>query len=456
MPSHLAIDRRRFLGTSALATLSASGLYQNLLAAVEQNGAAVVAPLPTHFTPKARHVIVVFLTGGYSQVDTFDPKPRLTRDQGQKLGAGFALASPFQFAQCGESGLWLSDLFPELRTVADDLAVVRSLHTDILEHFQATLAMHTGSATVPMPSLGAWLSYGLGTLNANLPSFLVLAEHLPYAGAQVWDSNFLPPAHQGVRIIPGTEPIPDLRSATRHVTLAELEHQMLRDLNAAHAANRPNDLELQARITSHELARGMQAAAPEAFDLNRETQSVRELYGLAADDYRSFAAQCLTARRLVERGVRCVTLIDTGSHDNWDAHGDMDQHRGKAQRVDRAIAGLIRDLKQRGLFDQTLIVGCTEFGRTPWASSPTAKGREHHAQAFSCFLTGAGVRGGTTYGVTDDYGVAVVDQSVHVHDFHATILHLLGLDHTRLTYRYAGRDFRLTDVSGEVIQPLLS
>jgi hypothetical protein len=456
MPRNV-INRRAFLAhASAGAVAAGAGLHARLAWAAEMNGAGPLAPRRAHFPPKAERVIVVFLTGGYSQVDTFDPKPQLTADHGKESGGGFLLGSPFKFQACGQSGLMLSDLFPHLAGVADELCVLRSMHTDIVEHFQATLAMHTGSATVPMPSLGAWVSYALGTHNANLPSYMVLAEHLPDAGAQVWDNSFLPPHYQGVRITPGDEPIPDLRSMARSVRLAELEQLMLRDVNERHAATRGGDINLAARSSSFDVARGMMHEAPEAFDVARETNTTLEAYGVPAGDKQSFAWQCLVARRLVERGVRVVELIDTGSHDNWDAHGDMQQHRGKALRVDRALAALLKDLKQRGLLESTLIVGCTEFGRTPWAAKPNEKGRNHHAGAFSCFLAGAGVRGGMTYGETDRYGATIVKDPVHVHDYHATILHLLGLDHTRLTYRYAGRDFRLTDVAGTVLHPILA
>jgi hypothetical protein len=334
--------------------------------------------------------------------------------------------------------------------------VIRSLCTDIVEHFQATLAMHTGSATVPMPSLGSWLSYGLGTRNPNLPPYVVLAEHLPYAGGQVWDSGFLPPVHQGVRVVPGPEPIPDLRPAARSVALQELEQIMLRDVNRLHAEARPGDLNLRARQNSFETARGMMRVAPEVFDLRGETDATLRLYGVQRGDNRSFAWQCLMARRLIERGVRTVELIDTGAGDNWDAHGDMQAHRPKAARVDRPIAALITDLKRRGLFDETLLACCTEFGRTPWTDAPGTRGRNHYAQAFSCFMAGAGVRGGMTHGETDEYGIRIVADRCHVHDLHATILHLMGIDHTRLTYRYAGRDFRLTDVHGTVARRILS
>jgi hypothetical protein len=363
------------------------------------------------------------------------------------------VASPFRFTPRGQSGLMISELFPRLGDLADELCILRTMQTDILEHFQATLAMHTGSSTIPLPSIGSWISHGLGTLNPNLPSFVVLAEHLPYAGAQVWDSNFLPPHHQGVRITPGSEPIPNLRPATQSATLAQLERIMLRQVNEAHARLRPGDLNLRARMQTFDTAQGMMRTAPEVFELARESARTLEDYGVKSGDNTSFAWQCLVARRLVERGVRVVELIDTGSHDNWDAHGDMQDHRPKAQRVDRALAALLCDLKQRGLLDETLIAICTEFGRTPW--DPSLKGRNHWHKAFSCLLAGAGVQGGTAYGETDDFGGSPAKDPVHVHDYHATILHLLGLDHTRLTYRYAGRDFRLTDVSGRVIREIL-
>ncbi|HZU38987.1 MAG TPA: DUF1501 domain-containing protein, partial [Gemmataceae bacterium] len=439
-------------------------LYARLAQAAELNGGGPLAPKPSHHRARAKSLIFVSLTGGFSHVDTFDYKPRLRKDEGKtvtntELRGAIAkplLASPFTFRACGKSGLMISDLFPHLGSVADELCVIRSLHTDIVEHFQAVLAMHTGSATVPMPSLGAWLSYGLGTLNANLPSYMVLCEHMPYAGAQVWDNSFLPPYHQGVRIVPGKEPVPNLHSAARSVTLQELEQTMLRDLNERHARTRPDDLNLRARMGSFGTARGMMHEAPEIFELTRESEATRRLYGLAAGDTTSFAAQCLTARRLVEQGVRVVELIDTGSSDNWDAHGNMQDHRPKARRVDQPLAALIRDLKQRGMLDETLVAICTEFGRTPYTDGPGARGRNHHALAFSCLLAGGGVKGGVAYGQTDQYGLRIAADPCHVHDYHATILYLMGIDHERLTYRYAGRDFRLTDVAGRVLRPVLA
>lgn len=454
-------SRRAFI-RRGIGCAAGGALYQSLLRAAELGGGHPLAPKPAHYPAKAKNLLMIFLTGGFSHVDTFDYKPELNRDHGKKV-AGINLrgtnphplmGSPFKFTPRGKSGLMISELFPKLGDLADDLCVIRTLHTDIVEHFQSVLAMHTGSATVPMPSLGSWVSYALGTNNPNLPSFMVMSEHLPYAGAQNWDSLFLPPIHQGVRLLPGAEPIAHLNSPAKSVTLRELELTMLGDLNRFHAERRSEDLELQARMLNGDLARGMMQTAPEIFDLSGETKTTLESYGIGETDNTSFAWQCLTARRMIERGVRTVELIDSGAGDNWDAHGDMQAHRPKAKRVDQAIAALITDLKERGLFSETLIMICTEFGRTPFTDN--GKGRNHYAKAFSSLLCGAGVKGGTAYGETCEYGMELVKDPCHVHDYHATILHLLGLDHEKVTYRYAGRDFRLTDVSGRVLEGVLA
>jgi hypothetical protein len=460
-------SRRRFIQScGCVAAAGAAGLYPRLALAAALGDAGPLAPKPSHFPAKAKQLVFIYLTGGFSHVDTFDPKPELIARHGQPIPAtGLRpdearplplLGSKFKFEPGGKSGLMISELFPNLRGAADHLCVIRSMRTDIVEHFQAALAMHTGSATVPMPSIGAWLSYGLGTFNPNLPSYVVLAENLPYAGAQVWDANFLPPEHQGVRLIPGPEPVADLSPAPRPVTLRQLEEIMLRDVNEAHASRHAGDPALRARVNSFNTARGMMREAPEVFDLAREPEPLLESYGLRRGDNRSFAWQCLAARRLVERGVRVVELIDTGSQDNWDSHGDMEAHRPKALRVDRAIAALLGDFETRGLLKDTLVAICTEFGRTPWTDAANGKGRNHHAKAFTCLLAGAGVKGGMTYGETDAYGAEIAANPCHVHDYHATILHLMGLDHERLTYRYGGRDFRLTDVSGRVASDILA
>ena len=432
--------------------------------AAELGQAAVMAPVPTHFPPRAKQLIVVFLTGGVSHVDTFDPKPALLRDHGRVVSAvhltGAAqqplMGSPFQFRRYGQSGIDVSELFPHLGGVADELCVIRSMHTDIVEHFQATLAMHTGSATIPLPSLGAWLSYGLGTENEGLPAYVVLCSRLPYAGSQVWDSHFLPPIHQGVRIIPGDSPIADLKSPPSFSTTYELEQQMLDDVNRWHIELRGNDPQLLARSRSFQTARGMMREVPQVLDISDEAPATLDMYDVHDGDTTSIGWQCLVARRLVERGVRVVELIDSGSNNNWDAHGNMQDHRPMAQRVDQPLAALIQDLKQRGMLAETVVAICTEFGRTPWTDGPQAKGRNHYARAFTALLCGAGLQRGVTYGATDEYGIQIVEDPCHVHDYHATILHLLGIDHTKLTYRYAGRDFRLTDVHGNVLTRLLA
>ncbi len=458
------LDRRCFLG--AIATAAGVPLHAALAQAAHDQGAGLRAPRPTHHAPRARRLLVVFLTGGFSHLDTFDPKPTLTRLHGkpvpstglrpEEAAARPLLGSPFRFTPRGQSGLMVSELFPRLGAFADDLCVIRSMHTDIVEHFQAVLAMHTGSATVPMPSLGSWLSHGLGTFNPNLPSYVVLCERLPYAGVQVFSSGFLPPIHEGVRVIPGAHSIADLEPPPRPLALAELERMMLRDIEDRYQAEPHRQARVRDRGATFEVARGMMHEAPDALDTAREPARVRALYGVAEGDRTSFASQCLMARRLLERGVRTVEIVDTGSSDNWDAHGNMHDHVPKALRVDRALAALLGDLKARGLLDDTLVAICTEFGRTPWTDGPSGKGRNHHARAFTALLAGAGVKGGIAHGQTDDIGESIVANPVHIHDYHATILHLMGIDHTRLVYRYAGRDFRLTDVDGEVVREVLA
>jgi uncharacterized protein (DUF1501 family) len=284
---------------------------------------------------------------------------------------------------------------------------------------------------------------------------VVLAAKEPYNGYQVWDSGFLPGYHKGVRVVPGADPLPDAKSPIASVTRRELEGLMLHDLNEAHLAARDGDAMLASRMATIETAQGLMRAAPEAFDIHRESPATLELYGAKADDPKSFAAQCLTSRRLVERGVRVVELFDVGSNTNWDSHNNIEDHRALSRNIDRPLAALVTDLKARGLLDETLIVGCSEFGRTPWQDL-TPRGRGHHSKCFTCFLAGGGVKGGFSYGVSDEYGDGPAEDPVHVHDFHATILHLMGLDYTRLTYRYSGRDFRLTDVYGKVVEAVIS
>ena len=407
------------------------------------------------------------MTGGVSHVESFDPKPKLYADHGKTVTIDewqgrrgkftrYLKRPHWAFRPHGESGIEVSALFPHLGRCADELCVIRSLKSDHTNHYEATLQMHTGSISFARPSLGAWVSYGLGTSNQNLPSFMVLSPQVPYAGDQTWGADFLPGCHQGTRVVPGPEPIADLHRRLRPASLQELELARTRAMNRAHLQRAGGDPALAARIRSFETAFGMQHEAPEAFDLARETDATLRLYGLERGSTRGFAWQCLVARRLAERGVRFIELIDTGASNNWDAHGDMETHVPLARNVDQAVAGLLLDLKSRGMLEDTLVVWTTEFGRTPYNEQPTARGREHHHWAFSSWLAGGGVKAGSIHGATDEYGIYVAEDPVHVHDFHATILHLMGLDHTRLTFRHAGRDFRLTDVKGRVVHDLLA
>jgi hypothetical protein len=329
------------------------------------------------------------------------------------------------------------------------------MHTDHSNHYNATLGMHTGSFAFARPSLGAWVSYGLGSESRNLPSFVTIAPAQTYAGSQVYASDFLPGAHQGTRIVPGPIPIADIKPAVNRDD-QRIALNALARINQRHAAERASDPQLAARIQSFETAFGMQMAVPDVFDFTKESDATHALYGLERGSTSGFGWQCLAARRLVERGVRFVELIDTGSSGNWDSHGDMMDHERLARNVDKPIAGLLKDLKSRGMLDDTLVVWTTEFGRTPFNNTADAKGREHHSWAFSSWFAGGGAKPGITYGSTDEYGMRVETDGVHIHDFHATILHLMGLDHTRLTYRHSGRDYRLTDVYGDVVRKVIA
>jgi hypothetical protein len=432
---------------------------------------AQAAPSP-HYSPRAKQVVVLYMSGGYSHVDTFDPKPRLIREHdlsigpelrgavsGQPASERFLKAPLWKFRPNRECGTQVSDLFPHLRDVMHEVALIRSMHSDHRDHGEATLQLHTGSTSVAMPSLGAWLSYGLGTFNPNLPSHIVISEHRPYSGPQIWDANFLPGVHSGVQIQPGDKPLPHLKPAST-AQLQQLELGLLESLNRKHMRERNNESQLATRMESFRTAKGLQDLAPKVLDLSKESKQTLDLYGSKPGDTTSYAAQCLMARRLIENGVRFVEIIDAvgACRDNWDAaHRDVGTHAKYARRVDQPIAALITDLKQRGLFDDVLLVFCTEFGRSPWAQDGKGtKSRTHHPAAFSCWLAGGGVKGGIVYGQTDDIGNRVEENAVHMHDFHATILHLLGLDHKKLTYRHAGRDFRLTDVHGEVVMEIIS
>jgi hypothetical protein len=408
------------------------------------------------------------MTGGVSHVDTFDPKPNLTRDVGKEVKLDhpeiknrpgyeriFLKAPQWEFSPRGNCGTEVSSLFPHVGSCMEEIALIRSMHTDHSNHYNATLGMHTGSFAFARPSIGAWVSYGLGTFNKNLPSFITIAPAQTYAGTQVYASDFLPGAHQGTLVVPGSEPIANVNPRIS-TDRQQLELAALQKLNRQHLESRGNHHLAEARMRSFETAFGMQMEAPDAFDFSRESDATHQLYGLQRGATKGFGWQCLAARRLVERGVRFVELIDTGSSGNWDSHGNMKEHEPLARNVDQPISGLLKDLKSRGMLEDTLVVWTTEFGRTPFNNKADAAGREHHNWAFSSWLAGAGVKGGITHGATDEYGIHPEKDPVHVHDFHATILHLMGLDHELLTYRHSGRDYRLTDVFGKVVDGVLA
>lgn len=411
-----------------------------------------LAPKPPHFAPKAKRVIFLFATGGVSHIETFDPKPFGEGRDGS--GKDKLMGSVFPYSANKRCGTEVSDLFPHLREQMDNICVIRSMKSAHFDHTEAAVGMHTGSATFARPSMGSWLSYGLGTVNQNLPSFIVIAPHLPYGGTQVYASDFLPAYHQGTRVIPGAQPIDNLTALTTRRDIQELELGMTDAFNRGHLQHRRDDSQLAARIKSYETAFQMQTAGPEAFDVSSEDDRTLESYALKRGENTGFGWQCLVARRLAERGVRFIELVDTGSRPNWDSHGEMKEHVPLAKAVDQPMAALIKDLKQRNMLDETLVVWATEFGRTP--TKEGNNGRGHHGDCFSVWLAGGGIKGGIVHGETDDIGKTIVRDKVDVHDLHATILNQMGIDHTRLTYRHAGRDFRLTDVHGKIVRDILT
>jgi hypothetical protein len=409
-----------------------------------------------HIRARAKRLIFIFLTGGCSHVDGFDPKPALKRDDGKSFDKKRVFQkSPWAHRPYGQSGLEVTDLFKKIAGHADDLAVIRSLNSNFGDHAAATLGMHTGSFTVPMPGIGAWLGYGLGSMNQNLPHHMVLANDLPYMGAQNWDAGFLPNGNRGVLIQPGKDPIPHLKSSVKDMNLRQLEDQLLKDLNQSHADLRGGREELLARKKAYKIAQALMKTAPEVFNTDKEPDSIKAMYGAHDKNKKSFAWQCLLARRLIENDCRMVELVHHGAANNWDNHSNLKQHESLAREIDQPVAALITDLKQRGLLEDTLVVLTTEFGRSPAIELGKYKGknpgREHHSKAFTVVMAGGGVKGGTVYGESDEHGQRVAKNPVSVHDLHATILDLMGLNHEELVFRYSGRDFRLTDVYGDVI-----
>ncbi|MFN0165492.1 MAG: DUF1501 domain-containing protein [Bryobacteraceae bacterium] len=426
-----------------------------------------LAPREPHFAPKAKRVVFLFMHGGPSQVDTFDYKPLLKRDHGKPLPfakprvvsseTGNLLQSPWQFKQHGESGIWVSELFPNVAKHVDDLCVINSMYGSNSRHGGALLELHTGSDTFVRPSMGSWITYGLGTENENLPGFITICPTLTHGGANNWSSAFLPAAFQGTPIGNagiGSEKaqIPFIANKDTPRDVQRMELDLAQEMNRERLAETGPDAGLEGRINSFELAFRMQAAAPELQDISAESAATQKLYGLDDPVTRNFGRQCLMARRFAERGVRFVQV--THSY-KWDQHDKLrSDHSRNAAEVDKPIAGFLADMKARGLLEDTLIVWGGEFGRTP--TSQGNDGRDHNPQGFSIWLAGAGVKHGFRYGSTDDYGYYSVENKVHFHDLHATMLHILGMDHLRLTYRYAGRNFRLTDVHGEVVKAILA
>ena len=450
--------------------------------AAQQAGAAVaaktlnpLAPKQPHFAPRAKRIIFLFMSGGVSHVDSFDYKPKLLADDGKMLDFADlrSLAktgkSPQQrvfkplwnFAQHGQCGLWASDLFPEIAKHADELTLIRSMHTEGIAHGPATLFLHTGTTTFIRPSMGSWVNYGLGTENENLPGFISLSPALGNGGPRNYGNAFLPAVYQGTPI--GRAGIPAKESAIRNLKplrpmdQAKRQFDLLRELNGEQLKAKPGESEMEAVINSYELAWRMQAAAPEVFDIAHETPETLALYGIGQDKTDNFGRQCLTARRLCEAGVRFVQVnyADNSNNPAWDQHSDLKKHGDHAKAVDKPIAALLTDLKQRGLLDDTIVWWGGEFGRTPYAER-NGTGRDHNPAGFSVWLAGGGFRPGLAYGETDEYGHHAIIDKVHMHDLHATLLHALGLDHEKLTYRYAGRDFRLTDVYGHVVKELFA
>ncbi len=458
----MSLSRRQLLQHAGMGfgTLALSDLLRQDAAATAANP---LAPRPPHFAPRAKSVIYLFMHGGPSQIDTFDPKPMLARHDGQPPPAEFHrlqfqftdvtrqrwLASQQTFRKCGRAGIDISNSMPQLQSVADEICVLRGMHHEIFNHTPGIWLMNTGHDRMGRPSLGSWVTYGLGSVADNLPAFVVMNDGPLKPGPGVWGNGFLPALHQGANLRPGRTPIPNLE---RPAGVSERAQRDMLDytqwLNERHRETRADDADLDARIASYELAFRMQSAAPAAVDLARETEVTRRLYGPG------FGEQCLIARRLVERGVRFVQIYHGCGGNGWDTHNDNQRRQSEMMRsIDQGAAALLTDLRRRGLFDETLVIWGGEFGRTP--TTEGSNGRDHSPYGFSMWLAGGGVKGGVVHGATDDFGFRAVDGRVHAHDLNATILHLLGLDHERLTFRHAGRDFRLTDVHGNVVRAIL-
>jgi hypothetical protein len=429
-----------------------------------------LAVKPPHFAPKAKRVIFLFMSGGPSHVDLFDPKPKLAEYVGKPLPfeqpklvrtrTVNCLPSPFKFKKHGQVGADVSALFPNVAACVDDLCIIRSMVADNINHNGACLQMNTGEQAFSRPSMGSWLTYGLGSENQDLPGFIVLSPSQPAQGAPLWSSSFLPAAFQGTLIADLKNPIADLKNPNFPLDKQRQQLDTLRRLNELHRQRRQEDSQLSARIASFELAFRMQTKAPEALNVESESAATKRLYGLNDKTTEIFGMQCLMARRLAERGVRFVQVYHTvtskrSSCQLWDQHGGLrSELPNNCAATDTPIAGLLKDLKARGLLDDTIVIWGGEFGRTPTAEG--TDGREHHPFGFTMWLAGGGIKPGIVYGATDEFGWHAVENKVHVHDLHATILHVMGIDHEKLTYRYGGRDYRLTDVYGNVVKAILA
>lgn len=462
---------RNGFGGVALMGLMGTNAFGHVLSQVAKPKPHPLHPKPGAKVPTARSVIFLYMDGGVSQVDSFDPKPRLAREHGESPYDKFAvdatqfnsigkiLKSPWDFQRYGESGLEVSDLFPHVGRCADDLAVIRSMVADFPEHTNANYFLHTGIGIQGRPSMGAWINYGLGSENQDLPGYVVLDGGLiPPGGLDNFNSGFLPASYQGSIFRAGDLPLANIDPLEPASDMQQRKLNLMSRTDQ-HLLGRIGHAEqIESAITNYELAFRMQASVPELTDLSRETEATKKLYGVYSDDphTRIYAAQCLLARRLVERGVRFVELTcPRVAADRWDQHANLKEgHELNAHAVDQPIAGLLKDLKARGMFEDTLVIWAGEFGRTPFAQG--VNGRDHNPSAFSIWLAGAGIRGGTVYGATDEYGYRAVENVTTIHDLHATMLHLLGLDHEHLTYRFSGRDIRLTDVGGNVIDAVLA
>ena len=425
-----------------------------------------------HFAPRARRVIFLFMKGGPSHMDTFDYKPQLQKDDGKPLPfekprvqfapTGNLLGSPWKFKRYGESGIAVSELFPHVAECVDDLCIINSMYGSNSAHGGACLKIHTGSDVFVRPSMGSWISYGLGTENQNLPGFITICPTLAHGGTKNWSSAFLPASHTGIPLGNASQPsdqarVKYMQNANLDRASQRMQLELMQSMNQNFLDTTGPDSALEARIKSFELAFRMQTEMPDALDLAAETKPTHDLYGLDDPKTADFGRQCLMARRFVERGVRFVQVTHSNTEVQWDQHGSLRKgHEQNAKEVDKPIAGLLRDLKARGLLKDTLVLWGGEFGRTPTCQGSGNDGRDHNPEGFTMWMAGAGVRPGIQYGATDDYGYYATVDKVHVHDLHATLLHLMGLDHTRLTYRHAGRDFRLTDVAGKVVKGILT